>query len=205
MALAARDAFKVVEQFEEALAAYTGAPYVVTVDSCTNALFLAFRHQMRRLYAEGAYIPANTYAGVVRAARNAGLMVEFVEEHWTGEHEIKNLGIIDAAKWFRKKMYRPTTITCVSFQASKQLPIGRGGAILTDSASAYEWLKRAAFDGRVRGMSLYDQSRFQEGYHMYLDPPSCARGLWLMSGLEDDAEPIGSWLDYPDLREKEWT
>ena len=31
-------AFRVVEDFEAALAEYTGAPHVVTVDSCTNAI-----------------------------------------------------------------------------------------------------------------------------------------------------------------------
>ena len=33
--------YKVVKMFEEEIAHYTGAPYAVSVNSCTNALFLA--------------------------------------------------------------------------------------------------------------------------------------------------------------------
>ena len=35
--------YKVVQMFEEEVAHYTGAPYAVSVNSCTNALFLACR------------------------------------------------------------------------------------------------------------------------------------------------------------------
>ena len=33
--------YEVVRMFERAIADYTGAPYAVSVDSCTNALFLS--------------------------------------------------------------------------------------------------------------------------------------------------------------------
>ena len=33
--------YKVVQMFEEEIAYYTGAPYAISVNSCTNALFLA--------------------------------------------------------------------------------------------------------------------------------------------------------------------
>ena len=33
--------YKVVKMFEEEVAHYTGAPYAVSMNSCTNALFLA--------------------------------------------------------------------------------------------------------------------------------------------------------------------
>ena len=35
--------YKVVQMFEEEMAHYTGSPYAVSVNSCTNALFLACR------------------------------------------------------------------------------------------------------------------------------------------------------------------
>ena len=31
--------YKIVRMFEEEIAHYTGAPYAISVDSCTNALF----------------------------------------------------------------------------------------------------------------------------------------------------------------------
>jgi dTDP-4-amino-4,6-dideoxygalactose transaminase len=33
--------YKIVQMFEEEIALYTGAPYAVSVDSCTNALFFS--------------------------------------------------------------------------------------------------------------------------------------------------------------------
>ena len=37
--------YKITEDFEKALADYTGAPYVVTVDNQSNALFLALMYE----------------------------------------------------------------------------------------------------------------------------------------------------------------
>ena len=37
--------YKVTEDFEKALGDYTGAPYVVTVDNQSNALFLALMYE----------------------------------------------------------------------------------------------------------------------------------------------------------------
>ena len=36
--------YNIVKMFEDEISSYTGAPYVVTVDSCTNALFLACKY-----------------------------------------------------------------------------------------------------------------------------------------------------------------
>ena len=36
--------YKIVKMFEEEVAHYTGAPYAVSVNSCTNALFLACKY-----------------------------------------------------------------------------------------------------------------------------------------------------------------
>ena len=36
--------YKIVQMFEEEIATYTGAPYAVAVNSCTNALFIIFKY-----------------------------------------------------------------------------------------------------------------------------------------------------------------
>lgn len=200
-----RLAFRVVEDFEAALCAYTGAPFAVTTDSCTNALFLA----MTRRGLGGAHghvrIPKHTYVGVVQAAISVFFRSFRLEEiKWVGEYDIHPLKVVDSAKWLRDGMYRKGTLTCLSFQAYKQLPIGRGGAILCDDEDDADWFRKARFDGRDMQTSLYRQERFGFGGHMYMTPPDAARGLWLMQGLKDNAEPIGSWEDYPDLSAKEW-
>ena len=39
-----RNPFKIVEWFEEEMAHYTGAPYAIATNSCTNAIFLSCKH-----------------------------------------------------------------------------------------------------------------------------------------------------------------
>jgi dTDP-4-amino-4,6-dideoxygalactose transaminase len=205
-----RAPWRVVEDFERALADYCGSPYAVAVDSATNALRLCFRLRFGTMPGDPfsdfyATIPAHTYVGVVQAAREEAVVVEFEEVHWEGEYEIGPLRILDSAKWLRRNMYRAGALTCLSFQAFKQLPIGRGGAILCDDPGDREWLQRASFDGRRRDMRIADQETFQRGMHAYMSPPDAARGLWLLSNMPDNPQPIGSWRDYPDLRTKEFS
>ena len=37
--------YRITEEFEQALADYTGAPYVVTIDNACNALFLCLYYE----------------------------------------------------------------------------------------------------------------------------------------------------------------
>lgn len=187
-AVGERGAFKIVDAFEEAVARYTGAPRCVAVDSGTNALFLAFLWAKRGWTHVAPYcvLPRRTYVGVAQAARNAGFRVEWHGDSWQGAYRIHCTRIIDSAKRFTSGMYQPGTLTCVSFQAGKILPIGRGGAILTDSADFVRWAKRARFDGRTEGVNCDQEDRYAApGYHMYLTPPDAARGLWLLMYLPE--------------------
>jgi dTDP-4-amino-4,6-dideoxygalactose transaminase len=193
------NAFDVVKQFEARLCEYTGAPYCITTDSCTNALRICFERLRRSLWfwPQSLSFPRFTYIGVPRAAKNAGFMIDFIDQPWTGEYRIASTYVVDAARWLRHGMYKADTWTCLSFQATKHLPIGRGGAILCDSKTEADWFRRARFDGRAEELSLWEQEEFQWGIHAYLTPPDAARGLWLMNGLKDDNEPLPG--TYPDL------
>jgi dTDP-4-amino-4,6-dideoxygalactose transaminase len=208
-----RRAFEVVDRFEETVGEYTGAPHVVAVDSCTNALFLSFlyrRHRMAGWY-EGErpylYLPRRTYVGVAQAAKNAGFEIRWWDEGWVwrGLYMIDPVRVIDAAKHFTSEMCSrfgfPGTLTCVSFQAGKLLPVGRGGAILTDDAEAAGWLRRARFDGRTEGARCDAPDAITTpGFHCYLDPPSAARGLWLMTYVpKDQPDQVDEYQDLSTL------
>jgi dTDP-4-amino-4,6-dideoxygalactose transaminase len=189
--------FAVVKSFEDELARYTSAPHVVVVDSCTNALFLALTYC--RFNRDTVGLPRRTYVGVAQAARNAGYAIKWRDEDWKGWYPLLGTPIWDSARRFRAGMYEEMTssaMVCVSFQASKHLPIGRGGAILLDSASGAEWLRRARFDGRTPG----DDSApiTTPGFHCYLSPPDASRGLWLLSWLPRDNPDLENDA-YPDL------
>jgi len=206
MMLDTREPYRVVEAFERALEAYTGAPHVVAVDSCTNALFLCFQEaKLDDDWDRRVTLPKHTYVGVAQAARNAGLIIEWSDKEWLGRYEIEPIGVVDSAKWFYEHMYAdtPGKFVCLSFQAAKTLPIGRGGAILTDDAWVADRLRRMRFDGREPGKSLDEQENFGRGWHMHLAPPDAARGLWLLSWAKKYNEPQRG--EYPNLSEKEWT
>jgi dTDP-4-amino-4,6-dideoxygalactose transaminase len=44
--------YKVVQIFEEEVADYTGAPYAVSVDNCTNAIFLCLKYLKQKNFLE---------------------------------------------------------------------------------------------------------------------------------------------------------
>lgn len=192
-----RAAWEVVERFEGALAEYCGAPYAIAVDSCTNALRLCI--ELWSPVDTEIELPKRTYVGVARAvmSRGFGTRIKWVDLDWSGEYRLAPTCIVDAARWLRRDMYQPKTWTCLSFHATKHLPIGRGGAILCDNQTTADWLRRARYDGRDQTRPIMEQSEFQWGMHCYMEPEKAARGLLLMNALADNNEPLPGI--YPDL------
>ena len=164
--------YQVVKDFEQTVAEYAGAPYAVAVDSCTNALLLCCKY----FKVETVYIPEKTYVGVAYSILHAGGKVVFEPHDWSGAYRLDPYPIIDSARRFKRNMYIPQTLYCLSFHWSKHIPIGRGGMILTDDEDAVKWLRQARFDGRTEGVSCKDDNFTVPGYHFYLTPELAARG-----------------------------
>jgi dTDP-4-amino-4,6-dideoxygalactose transaminase len=173
--------YKVTEDFEKALCDYTGAPYAITVDNQSNALFLALMYE--KVSGVEISIPARTYPSVPCEIIHAGARVKFepVEgKTLKGAYQLKPTRVWDAALSFTHNMYIPDTHMCVSFTGPyKHLKLGKGGAILTDDYSAYLWFKRARFSGR-RECSYHDDNFDMLGWNFYMMPELAARGLLLM-------------------------
>jgi dTDP-4-amino-4,6-dideoxygalactose transaminase len=205
-----RRAYKVVDMFEEELCVYTRAPFAIAVDSCTNALFLSlvYEHERSRPathrrvdWAPVLTLPRRTYVGVLQAVRNAGYVVEWARSdwHWEFMYDLEPTRVIDAARCLTRKTFDPGHLVCVSFDAGKQLPLGRGGAILTDDKDAAQWLRAARMDGRPPGAPI-GETQFP-GFHCPLPPDTAARGLWILSRWVDsgyDPPPLPAET-YPDL------
>ena len=188
-------AYDVVAGFEQRVADYAGAKYGVAVDCCTTALYLSLKYCDIR---DNSFVrvPAKTYVSVPMAVIRAGGRVEFSEEKWTGLYQLWPFPIFDGAKRFRKGMYKGG-LHCLSFHIKKLIPIGRGGMILTDDEAAYDWLKKARYDGREG--KPYDQERIETlGWHAYMTPEQAARGLALLDVYQDQPDQTE---DYPDLRQ----
>lgn len=193
--------FKVVKEFEAALCEYTGAPYAVTVNSCTAALLLAVKYQLTHYhYPNPTYIsiPKRTYVSVPMCIMHAGGKVRFRNEKWSGLYRLEPLPVWDCARYFTQDMYMPGQLMCVSFHTTKILGDTQGGAILLDNEEAYNWLKRMRFDGRTEGVPPHLDAITEIGYHCYLSPDVAARLLHKLSVLPKTNAPLPN-DHYPDL------
>lgn len=216
---------KITAEFEKALCDYTGAPYAVAVDNCSNALFLALTYFRLCLNKEtdpfNIWIPSHTYPAVPCEIIHAGFVVAFSKSDpiLKGEYHLEHTPVWDSALRFTTGMYRHGQFQCLSFTGPyKHLKLGKGGAILTDDARAAYWFKRARFSGRRE--CSYHEDDFDEniigfnevgplsippviGWNFYMMPEIAARGLLLMAQFYDkDGKPKSNpdlELPYPDL------
>ena len=70
-----KNVYDITDEFEKRLSEYTGAPYVVTVDNQSNALFLALMYE--NICGQEITIPSRTYPSVPCEIIHAGGKVNF--------------------------------------------------------------------------------------------------------------------------------
>jgi len=192
--------YKIVKQFEDEIARYTGAPYAISVDNCTNAIFLVCKF----LGVEDVTIPSKTYLSVPQSIIHAGGNVIFDKSeeinNWKGIYQLKPYPIYDSAKRFTSDMYIPNSFMCLSFHIKKHLKMGKGGMILTDNEKAVEWFKKARYEGRSE--KLYHEDDIDMlGWNMYMTPQQAAHGLALMQNYPNTMPDLDENNGYRDLTE----
>lgn len=193
-----KNPFDAILDFESAIAKFTGAPYVVTIDCCTHAIEIS----LRLTYTHGTLkFPARTYISVPMTMSKLDIPYEMHDAEWTGEYLFENTKIWDSARLFSPNMYRPGFVQCISFGRSKPLTIGYGGCLLTDNQELYESASRMRSDGRnlFKYSPWITQQRFEEGYHYWMRPEHCVLGL---NKLEQQqfTEQTPDLYNYPDCR-----
>jgi dTDP-4-amino-4,6-dideoxygalactose transaminase len=195
---------QVTRDFEKAVAAYTGAPYCVAVNSCTNALFLSLMWAKKR-YQECGYglptidMPSRSYVSVPMQIKHAGFDVSFRSERWQGFYELRPARIFDCARLFTSNMYdQMGGFVCTSHHWGKTLGLQQAGCILHSNEAADRWLRRARFDGRTEGVPPAEDAFEFCGWHMYLSPEIAALGLMKLSVLPRHNAPLPN-DNYPDL------
>lgn len=191
------DPWDVVDAFEQMISEYSGSKYAVSVDSCTNALFLCLKY----LNAKGEVtIPGRTYVSVPQSIIHAGCQVSFCDDEWTGTYRLNPFPIVDGATRFKKGMYEPDTYHCLSFHIKKILGIGKGGMILTDDEQSVDWFKKARYEGRDI-TKLYDEDSISTlGWNMYMPPEQAAYGISKFLQLKENNEDCGGSWRYEDVR-----
>jgi len=189
--------YQVVKMFEDSVSEYTGAPYAISVDNCTNALFLVCKY----LNVDEVIIPSETYLSVPQSIIHAGGNVVFdtrpSTNQWRGIYQLKPYPIYDAAKRFTSNMYISGSYMCLSFHIKKQLGISKGGMILCDNKDAVEWFKKARYEGRSEKFYKEDDIDML-GWNMYMTPQQAAHGLALMQNYplhNSDSEEANGYRD----------
>jgi dTDP-4-amino-4,6-dideoxygalactose transaminase len=189
--------FNTLFEFEQQLANYTGAPYVVVTDGCTHALELCFRYER----VTSCEFTAFTYLSIAQLMRQLGVYYKLRTEYWIGEYPFRGTRIWDSARLLKPGMYRPGQLQCVSFGHGKPLQLGRVGAILLDNKAEYEMFSCMRSDGRDLRITPWEsQESFGDGYHYCPTLEDCARGIELLPMI--DPEP--KRYNYPDLRRIEF-
>jgi len=201
--------YKITDDFEKELGRYTGAPYVITLDNMSNALFLSLYYEKnitKTITGDTITIPNRTYPSVPCEIIHSGLKVDFdlVDGRTIkGAYQLKGSNVWDSALRFTADMYIPKSHMCVSFTGPyKHFKLSKGGAILTDNHDAYLWFKRARYSGR-RECSYHDDNLDMLGWNFYMMPELATRGMLLMNqfynidGTKKCNEDLE--LPYPDL------
>jgi len=186
--------YSIVKMFEEEVAEYTGAPFAVAVDSCTNALFLCCKY----LNVKEVTIPKKTYLSVPMSIIHSGGDVIFEDRVWHGAYQLQPYPIYDSAKCFTSQMYKPGNFMCLSFHIKKTLPLGKGGMILTDNYEAVQWLKKARYEGRSE-VNYKEDNIEMLGWNMYMTPQQASHGLALMQNYPEHMPNLGENNGYRDL------
>lgn len=191
--------YSIVYDFEERIALWAGSKWAVAVESGTAAIFLSLMYRKQQKPFEKVFIPKYTYPSVPCSIIHSGAKVMFTDFIWDGLYELQPLDIWDGALRFKKGMFAGG-LHCLSFHVKKQLPIGRGGMILTNDSKARDWLRKARFDGRDP-IPLREDDFTMLGWNMYMTPEQAARGIQLFELIRDQDLPDLSVEEqgYPDL------
>jgi hypothetical protein len=185
--------FQALFDFEQALADYTGAPYVVLTDGCTHALELCLRYDKPQMVAFTAF----TYLSVPMLMHHLKINYVLTSEEWTGEYQLHGTRIWDSARRLEHDMYRPGQMQCLSFGWTKPLYLGRVGAVLLDDEAAYHTLSAWRSDGRNLRLTPWDtQQTFGLGWHYCPSLELCDRGLKALPNVPPQSQKV----DYPDCR-----
>jgi dTDP-4-amino-4,6-dideoxygalactose transaminase len=189
--------FKVIQEFEEKIADFFGAPYAIAVDSCTHGVELCLRHQ-KLSYIN---VPKRTYISIPFLAKKLGIQLQWTDEVWTNYYKLNDhfKPIYDAAVLWKKDSYIPGSFMCISFQFQKHLSLGRGGIILCDNKEDAVRLKKMSYDGRLPDTPWREQNISTIGYHYYMTPETAQQGLDKLSTAIETTPKQWIVTDWPDL------
>ena len=187
-----------VSNFENKLAEFTGAPYVVTTDCCTHAIELCFRLLDIKICDFSAY----TYISVPMTMKLLNVDYFFNDEKWKEQYNFYKTPVWDSARCLKPNMYKQSQYQCLSFGPSKPLDNVRGGAILLDNEEHYKQLKQMSYDGRDLSHDKWiNQKEYKQGFHYMMRYEEGESALLKLENYISDNIFEHTYEPYPDCRE----
>lgn len=184
-----------VFEFEEKLARYVGARYVVATDSCTSAIFLSLKYEKDKGLSRVS-IPSMTVPLVANACFEAGVKIRFNgQTDWVGSaYQLLGSHIYDSAHELRRNQYRklsqhdPAAKVCYSFYPTKTIGSADGGAIATNDADFAAWARCISTYGRdqkAKYANSWDYDTIMLGYKRHYTNLQAAICLEQLARLDE--------------------
>lgn len=193
--------YNTITNFEQSLAEFTGAPYVVATDCCTHAIELCFR----LLDIKSCSLPSHTYLSVPQTLRMLGVDFKLDFYMWLGQYRFKDTPVWDSARMLMPNMYREGQYQCLSFGPGKPMDNTRGGAILLDNQQHYNKLKQMSNDGRdLSFVKWQDQKSFQQGYHYMMRIEEAESATLKLEDYKKQGRFMPEYKPYPDCSKLEF-
>ena len=93
--------FHKVQELEQQIAKFYGAPYAVATDCCTHAVELCLRMEPKTAMT----CPTNTYPSIPMTLEKLGIRWFWGAENWENYYYLGNTRIIDAAVYWKANSY----------------------------------------------------------------------------------------------------
>lgn len=164
---------KIVTEFEEHICDYVGAKYAVSLNSATNAIFLALLNKNTTIN-----IPSILPPVVVNAIVTSNNKYVFNDNiDWVGDsyilHDFGSYKIIDSAQKIEHMQFSKEAndddLMIFSFYPTKPIGSCDGGIIVSNNKDHIEYLRALSFNGMSFAENNWDRYNKFFGYKMYMN------------------------------------
>lgn len=167
----------IVKSFEDSFCDYVGAKYACSVNSATNAIFLALLNKNRHVV-----IPSMIPPVVCNAILTSGNKLDFDDNtDWVGDsyilHEFEDYKIVDSAQKVDEGQFikeaNDEDLMIFSFYPTKPVGSSDGGIIVSNDFEKIRWFKEATMNGMTYAHNNWDRTIKFPGYKMYMNSIQC--------------------------------
>lgn len=190
---------KKVKKLEDKICDYVGAKYACSVNSATNAIFLALYNKK-----EVIEVPSIIPPVVLNAIIQSGNIINFTDNcEWVGNSYVlynKNYKIIDSAQKLEKNQFKKEAnkndLMIFSFYPTKPVGSCDGGMIVSNDKNKIEWFREAVLNGTGYAENNWDRITKFPGWKMYMNSIQADIALKNLDLLKEKYEMLEEIKEY---------